>query len=621
MKFFYTNISLTFLLLIIGSRGSAQQFNETPEFLNANSHWIFGTNAGLDFSSGTATAMMTISDAKEGPATVSDPVTGELLFYSNGQDCRNRLGGIMPNGDSLMGNSNFSTGTRESTITTGGRSTAQGTLIAPVIGDPSRFYLFSLLGPTNFQANYSQGSLFYSIVDMSLEGGLGDISLTAKNIPISYDTLSESMIVLPGNNCDLWLIVHAFEDPEFLAYHITAEGIDTVPVVSNTGGGSQFFAYIISWMAGSPDRSKIGLTYGDRSLIAEFDPNTGQISNPVTLAGLSGDLCFSPNNSKLYALGTGYLTQFDISVHDSLAVNNSKVPILSAGISDLRLYNDTIYFKNNGNYFHRINQPNLTGLACDLEMDAIMQLSGTSGGNQGMGSDVVFPFAPDTLGFLALDTTVCPRSGSMFLEPTTLYDDLEWNDGSTEPILEVTDPGVYWVTQNAGCERYVDTFIISNFDFPVPTITINVLELGTVATYSTYQWILNGNAIPNAVQSTYDVLENGFYQVVVTNEAGCIDTSEVYEVSNAEEGSSIQEMQDLRNRIQIYPVPTRDIVNINSPVPVHAQLVSVEGKVLNRVEGAGHIDLSDRSSGVYLLKIYDMHYRLIKWEKILKIAQ
>ncbi len=99
----------------------------------------------------------------EGAASVADPVSGVCFFYSDGMTCWNAANQIMPNGDSLMGG-----------ILTWGGSTTQGVCIVPVIGVPGKYYIFCLnqLGFTP--------SLFYSVVDMSLNSGTGDVEIANK---------------------------------------------------------------------------------------------------------------------------------------------------------------------------------------------------------------------------------------------------------------------------------------------------------------------------------------------------------------------------------------------------------------------------------------------------------
>src|SRR5690606_28048726 len=122
-------------------------------------------------NSGTALPMQTQIIGAEGSTSVADPETGQLLFYSNGGRCWNRNGQIMLNGDSLLGNSPFG-GTNVNPDAPLNYSTTQGTCIVPVIDEPGQYYLFSLRGITSGNP-IPYGTLFYSIVDMSLDNGLG----------------------------------------------------------------------------------------------------------------------------------------------------------------------------------------------------------------------------------------------------------------------------------------------------------------------------------------------------------------------------------------------------------------------------------------------------------------
>src|SRR5690606_10314538 len=99
----------------------------------------------------------------EGVASVADPSTGTLLFYSDGGTCWNQNDVAMPNGSGLSGNSLNSY-----------YSTTQGVCIVPMPGDAQKYYLFSLESSALFDEPTSL-NLYYSIVDMSLDNGMGDI--------------------------------------------------------------------------------------------------------------------------------------------------------------------------------------------------------------------------------------------------------------------------------------------------------------------------------------------------------------------------------------------------------------------------------------------------------------
>lgn len=617
---------LPILFILFCNAIVAQQpnYNQLPEFLNANSVWVFGMNAGLDFNNGGPVPIHTEMRADEGCASVADPGTGELLFYSNGGTVWNANHQVMPNGDSLLGST----------------SSAQGVCIVPVINDPGKYYLFSLSGETSggpkvydTTANGSPliASLFYNIIDMDLENGLGDVVAGQKNIPLDDDDLFEGMIAVPGNDCDVWLIVHSKFSAEFRAYHITRNGIDTIPVVSSTGNiaGQGAGGYRIGSMAISPDRQRIaivnnGVFAAGLVELGQFNPNNGEVDIEMSVYEfLPYGVCFSPDGSKLYINDGLYgLIQFDLSTYDSLAIVNSQYSVSSYmgpafyDVSGLRLYNDSIYLsRRNTSLIGRINKPNLPGSACDFQADAIQLLTGDIA-RHSLNNDVILPLPPDTTMSLTLDTVVCKTV--MTLTAPQGFSDYEWYDGSTSSTKTINTPGTYWVISKDFCYPRIDTFIISEFDFPIPVINVNVLELGIVGTfsYNSYQWLLDGNAISGANQRTYTVSENGDYQVVVTNEEGCIDTSAVYKVTNAD-GTGVAHTPE-GAKISVYPNPATEVVYIRGAMNYHIDIASLEGKIMMSVDNAKEISLSTLSAGIYLMQIRNKNGQLIKVQKIVK---
>jgi hypothetical protein len=120
--------------------------------------WYFGNNAGIDFNNATPkplgnSALKTL----EGCATVSNS-KGELLFYTNGITVWNKNHLPMPNGTGLLGDT----------------SSTQSAVIVPQPLTPNIFYVFTV------DAEGRANGLQYSIVDMSLNGGLGDVKTKNK---------------------------------------------------------------------------------------------------------------------------------------------------------------------------------------------------------------------------------------------------------------------------------------------------------------------------------------------------------------------------------------------------------------------------------------------------------
>ncbi len=636
--------SLFTLALVCFVTGMQAQpyYNQTSRFLKYNSVWAFYSNIKLNFNSGTASSSALMGFSSEGCASVADPNTGALLFYSDGGHCWNSNNVIMPNGNGLLGNS------------TGDYSATQGVCIVPVPGETQKYYLFSL--ESSDMVNPPAVKLYYSVVDMSLNNGLGDIVPGTKNTLLDGTTLlSESMLAIQGNNCDVWLMLHTMNTPIFKAYHITTAGINPTPVVSTTGGqiqgsttiGAGGFvleqdAYEQCSMAISPNRTKLALscqhlggtwmlpiisTTGRSwgGLLCDFDASTGVVSNAIlTDTTTQYSAAFSPDNTKLYYSSvipggtSSQISQITITSNDSAIITGSKTVIQSPLVSDnlisIRAYRDSIYVMNPAMLcLDRINNPNLAGAACNYQSNAISFPAATAMGAS-LPTEVVYAAGPDTLRSRVLDTLICSSWENVKLRPVnqTLDDVYTWNNSSTDSTLSVTTAGTYWVKYGNSCHYRVDTFVLKGSDLN-PIITVNGFNLGTTQPYTTYQWYRNNTLIAGATNSTYTVTQNGAYTVAVSD-GTCTDTSAIYNVTNV----SIDPIQQLARQIQVYPNPAQDIVHIKASIAVNVKLTGIEGRVLKNVKNAAHIPVGDLAAGVYLLHISDNNGNVLKVEKLIR---
>ena len=105
-------------------------------------NWYFGDRAGLSFSKGYAEALTDgAMRAVEGCATMSDPETGELLFYTNGIQVWNGQHQVMPNGSGLLSD----------------LSSTQAALIVPSPKHARQYFLFTInsVGVTSGSSNQS----------------------------------------------------------------------------------------------------------------------------------------------------------------------------------------------------------------------------------------------------------------------------------------------------------------------------------------------------------------------------------------------------------------------------------------------------------------------------------
>jgi len=175
--------------------------------------WRFGFYAGLDFNFTPPVAVSgSPMQSYPSPINVSDSL-GNILFYSNGSQVWNRNNQPMPNGSGLFGYI----------------INSQAVFTIQNLSDHNKYFLFTL-GHYGF---IPQG-LYYSVIDMTLNGGLGDVVNGMKNIPVygGENTANWMSGTRHKNNKDAWLIVRSIVPSQYLAYKITSSGIDTIPIVS-----------------------------------------------------------------------------------------------------------------------------------------------------------------------------------------------------------------------------------------------------------------------------------------------------------------------------------------------------------------------------------------------------
>ena len=295
--------------------------------------WYFGSNAGLDFKSEIPTILTDGALLNwEGVASFSDSL-GNLLMYTDGKTIWNRQHTPMPNGTDLIG----SPGSTECAI------------IVPWPGSKTKYYVFVV-------AENGKGPLSYSVVDMTMDDGMGDVT-NAKNVVLE-DLVVEKVTAIRHSNCkDFWLLTRVTGRNNDENHTANTEGTSVIEyLVDETGivvssrkafdvgsldySLADFFKSLdsfdsqddhpcaVGYMRVSPNGQYIACATSARVNVGghdfysildlyKFDPATGEVSKYQTFYDPWTELYgveFSNDASKLYYSTLYYVYQLDLTL-------------------------------------------------------------------------------------------------------------------------------------------------------------------------------------------------------------------------------------------------------------------------------------------------------------------
>jgi hypothetical protein len=236
---------------------------------------------------------------------ISDPLTGELLFTTTGHGIYDRFGQFMPNA------SDFIDGSPRAII--------------PHPGNMNLFYVLSW-------DEIVVGRISYSVVDMSLNGGLGDVVAGQKRIGFGPLVTQSMKAFSDPSGLRHWLVAHEQFSSDFVVFSINNQtGLDTVPVrytVQPAVGG--VYTFYLQALTVSGDRLAGRAQPSNGTWLYTVDPFNGTISGGMQLPiqPLDYQLEFSPSGRYLYTTSQGAtgapLYQFDLAAGDASAIVGSQ---------------------------------------------------------------------------------------------------------------------------------------------------------------------------------------------------------------------------------------------------------------------------------------------------------
>ena len=353
-----------------------------------NDHWYFGYHAAVNFSSPTPVALNNSAlEGFEACGTVSDP-NGNLLFYTDGKEIRNRQHQIMQNGSGLTGN-----------------SSTQQLVIVKHPGNANQYFVFT--GGYNDPASLTRIS--YSIVDMS-QGNigtngspLGKVLDNFKNIPVTNSQgntfRSEAITVVPSPYGSLWVLIPSgaslysytvnnlgfnngnpvvsplsFPLPLVPPNHF---GIRASPIVSS---GYPFFSNYLCISAWSTASSYVNMVYSFNNVTGHITNNYLLQINDINSYGVE----FNQNASVLF-LGGYRIFAVDLLTSTPSSINMMEVynfgSNATCGTIQRNKYNDIYVSQPNNNFLGRILNPDVYGPGISVDMSNVflgLNLYGTN---------------------------------------------------------------------------------------------------------------------------------------------------------------------------------------------------------------------------------------------------
>ncbi len=509
-------------------------------------NWVFGKLIRFDWSSGAPVPVAGTQNNGPESATCASNTAGALQFYTDGGTVWAANNTVMPNGNSI----------------TGGNSSHSGALAVAVPGSSSTYFLFSV---REWEDGQQVDPLHYSVINMNLNGGLGDIPTGFKNLniplPGTPKRLMESETLVPQcNGIDWWLITVGADSTnvnnDWNKYlYVTSvtsagPGVTTAYPIGLAGPGGNYSAW--GMITASPDGSKIAYCQAAKQAVAVY--NFDRVTGTPTLLLNTGpvdanqDLCFSPDGKLIYfcylKAGTTneYGTrQLKIATGE---LRDITVPLAPGGDMDVRLAPDgKVYIAPQAStQMHCINFPNNFNTN-NLNECGFNPYSISVGG---------FPAITANYGTLPNMPPICSPSGPapaaftytvtgcLTVKPTS-QNCGPWNwqfgDGGTSTLQSPTHvyatPGTYTVTLTApNASPSVVSQQVTVGNLPVSIAGPNT-ACGGPANYSavgpsnyTYTWTITGGTPTSATGNNVFVawgLSTGTVTLTATDPAtGCV---------------------------------------------------------------------------------------------------
>jgi len=521
------------LIFLIFALISNQVLSQKESFI-----WYFGGHAGLNFKFDPPHMLTNgANNTSGGTGSICDN-NGNLLFYTDGVSVYTKTHSLMKNGTNIGGD----------------KFQQQTGLIVPRPSNKNIYYIFS----NNSSLNFS-----YSIVDMSKQGGFGEVISKNNKLIIGKGT-EKVTAVRHSNNVDVWVITHTNNSNAFYAYLITGAGIYKTPMISYCGLSYVKYTGIDGQLKISPDGTKLINNIRDDGFeLFYFDTRTGNIMGPIVHVMDKREYFgaeFSPNSNLLYITDQGghsgsnpkCIWQYDLSSMDSTKFKNSKILITSTlkmlGSCQLAV-DGKVYIGVQDTCIQVIGKPNLKGIACNYIPKWMCYYNPTGPGYCYPDFLQSYFFVPDfTYKYNCIgDTTLFKLTDSTWVDSVywtfgDTYSGLYNNSKLKEPKHYFADTGIYKVSIIVYRDTLIDTFyqnirisynpmasfMVKDTLLCIKGNNLNFTNNSTIIGDSlTYEWDFGDSIKEFSKDINHSYLTDSTYRVrlVAISDYGCTDTA------------------------------------------------------------------------------------------------
>lgn len=497
--------------------------------------WYFGNNAGIDFNplfatpSGPAVALSGSNmDAPAGCAIVCDR-NGQTIFYTDGDKVYDK------------------TKTQIDAGIGGDPVSSQSSLIVPVPGDETLYYIFTTQAINGVSGN----QLKYSLFDLKLNGGKG--AIVQKGVLL----FSKSTERITASNS--WLIAHEYGNNTFRTYRITAGGLGD-PIYSSIGSDHSYTSAANGqgyMKLGAKNTLAVALsTPGTSNLIELFHLNdsTGMLSyyRKISLSNTSGQVYgveFSGGGSKVYAsvsgAGSSDIYEYSIDTLGHTALKRDSVFAVTIGALQMAPDNQIYVAINNSAKLGKIMPVDDIKQKSPIDMGTGFALA--AGTNSRMGLPNFVQHQSNGFGGPGFTYTgICLGDSTKFVgSATDAIDKFFWTlgDGATsnQPNLShlYAAANTYTVKMQLTNRCGLDTVIVHQVKINPPPALPSIPPAVPICTTAV---TLNANT-PNtpgltylwstgAITQTISVSKPSFVSVTNTDANGCHSTAQSAVVDN-----------------------------------------------------------------------------------------